>query len=65
MAPGAENVLKSVQMDHPSIQGNPALAIHPDTKVADLTNEQWASLARAFAKWPFRPDVSAWRASAL
>lgn len=55
VAPGASNVLKKLSADNANTRGRPETVITPDTKVNALTNEQWAALAAAFEKWPFRP----------
>lgn len=34
----------------------PGTEIDPQTKIVDLTDEQWISLARMFERWPFRPE---------
>ncbi|KAN0059882.1 hypothetical protein ACQY0O_008456 [Thecaphora frezii] len=59
IAPGGQNVLKMLTKDRVA-QGliRDDEVIDPNTKVYDLTNAQWTSLARTFEKWPFRPEVS-------
>lgn len=56
VAPGGQNVLKMTspeQVEKGLIK--PEEVIMPDEIVGDLTNVQWAALARMFEKWPFRP----------
>lgn len=57
VAPGGQNVLRMMSQakaDEGLIK--PEEVVEPDTKVMDLTNVQWACLARTFEKWPFRPE---------
>lgn len=56
VAPGATNVLKLLAPDHPRMRDRPQDVVLPDTLVMSLTNHQWAALAVAFEKWPFRPQ---------
>ncbi|KAJ9477845.1 Mitochondrial transcription factor 1 [Pseudozyma hubeiensis] len=56
VAPGGQNVLKMTgreQVEKGLIREEEV--IRPDEIVSDLTNAQWACLARMFEKWPFRP----------
>lgn len=56
VAPGGQNVLKMTgreQVEKGLIREEEM--IRPDEIVSDLTNAQWACLARMFEKWPFRP----------
>lgn len=57
VAPGAHNVLNLLSADHPRMKERKADVVLPDTPIVELTNRQWAALAEAFEKWPFRPDV--------
>ncbi|KAK0560001.1 hypothetical protein OC844_004036 [Tilletia horrida] len=50
LAPGAENVLKMLNM-----RGAPEERIDPKQSVQSLTPPQWAGLSRMFKLWPFRP----------
>ncbi|EST04931.1 Ribosomal RNA adenine methylase transferase [Kalmanozyma brasiliensis GHG001] len=56
VAPGGQNVLK---MTSPEQVAKGLIredeVIRPEEIVSDLTNAQWACLARMFEKWPFRP----------
>ncbi|WFD19994.1 hypothetical protein MCAP1_002238 [Malassezia caprae] len=56
-APGANNILRLVAPEHPSMKDRPDDVVLPDTPIVELTNRQWASLASAFERWPFRPDT--------
>ncbi|SJX63580.1 related to MTF1-mitochondrial RNA polymerase specificity factor [Sporisorium reilianum f. sp. reilianum] len=56
VAPGGQNVLKMTspaQADKGLIREDEVIL--PEQIVSDLTNVQWACLARMFEKWPFRP----------
>lgn len=56
VAPGGQNVLKMTspeQVKKGLIREDEVIL--PDELVCDLTNVQWANLARMFEKWPFRP----------
>ncbi|ETS59936.1 hypothetical protein PaG_05917 [Moesziomyces aphidis] len=56
VAPGAQNVLKMTspeQVEAKLIKKDEVIL--PSDIVADLTNVQWACLAKMFEKWPFRP----------
>ncbi len=56
VAPGGQNVLKMTSQEQVAkglIRQDEV--IRPEEIVADLTNVQWACLARMFEKWPFRP----------
>ena len=56
VAPGGQNVLKMTspqQVEKGLIQ--PEEVILPHEIVGELSNVQWACLARMFEKWPFRP----------
>ena len=39
------------------MKDRPDDVVLPTTPIVELTNRQWASLAEAFEKWPFRPEV--------
>jgi len=56
-APGANNILRLVAPEHPRMKDRPDDVVLPDTPIVELTNQQWASLASAFERWPFRPDT--------
>ena len=56
-APGANNILRLVAPEHPRMKDRPDDVVLPDTPIVELTNRQWASLASAFERWPFRPDT--------
>ncbi|TKY85355.1 hypothetical protein EX895_005517 [Sporisorium graminicola] len=56
VAPGGQNVLKMTspaQVEKGLIREEEVIL--PEEIVGDLTNVQWACLARMFEKWPFRP----------
>ncbi|CCF52044.1 hypothetical protein NDA11_002388 [Ustilago hordei] len=56
VAPGGQNVLKMTspeQVQKGLIKKEEVIL--PDHVVGELTNVQWACLARMFEKWPFRP----------
>ncbi|KAJ1018837.1 hypothetical protein NDA16_004642 [Ustilago loliicola] len=56
VAPGGQNVLRMTspeQVEKGLIKKDEV--IMPDEIVGELTNVQWACLARMFEKWPFRP----------
>lgn len=56
VAPGGQNVLKMTspeQVEKGLIKKEEV--IMPDEIVGELSNVQWACLARMFEKWPFRP----------
>lgn len=56
VAPGGQNVLKMTspdQVEKGLIREDEVML--PGEIVGDLTNVQWACLARMFEKWPFRP----------
>lgn len=55
---GAENLLPkfSEPVETSRYAGIP---VDPNTKVRDIGVEQWARIVDIFAKWPFKPDVSA------
>lgn len=56
VAPGGQNVLKMTspqQVEKGLIREDEVIL--PEEVVSDLTNVQWACLARMFEKWPFRP----------
>ena len=57
VVPGAHNVLRLVAPEHPRMKDRPDDVVLPTTPIVELTNRQWASLAEAFEKWPFRPEV--------
>lgn len=55
--PGANNVLRLLSPSHPRMRDRPEDVVLPDTPIVQLTNRQWASLAEAFEKWPFKPTI--------
>lgn len=57
VAPGAHNILRLVAADHPRMRHRPQDVVLPDTPIVELSNRQWAALAEAFEKWPFRPNT--------
>lgn len=57
VAPGAHNILRMVSADHERMKDRPEDVVPPDAIVYTLTNRQWAALAEAFEKWPFKPDT--------
>ena len=55
--PGANNVLRLLSPTHPRMKNRPEDVVLPDTPIVQLTNRQWAALAEAFEKWPFKPTI--------
>jgi transcription factor 1 len=57
VAPGGQNILKMTGREQ-VMKGmiTQEQIVESDMIVNDLTNMQWANLARTFEKWPFRPE---------